>query len=198
MRRKYFIIIVGVLLGGIISFSVYSNIVKKRSEYSLYMDFLNGNCVADGVVITDITIPKGEPEKRYFTEYTFFDSDGDGLQELHVRSDRYYYVIDCESATLSVWKTMYPTTEILNNGDYLYTHIGGAPLHHDYEYFMTNQEGEDIFSVSFSWYDDNLNGEVDRADVFLKEGIEISYEEWEEIEEKYLEIGTDEISWISF
>ncbi len=163
---------------------------------SLYMEFLNGNCEADGLVIADITTPTGEPDKQYYTEYTFFDSDKDGLDELHVRSSREYYIIDCESTTLSVWKTMYSTTEVLNNGDYLYTHIGGAPLHYDYEYFATDQEGEDIFSVSFNWYDANLNGEVDKEDVFLKEDEEISYEEWEEIEEKYLEVGTDEISWI--
>lgn len=189
------IIILCALLGSIICALICTNKIKSDRDNSLYMEFLNGNLAADGLAITDITTPTGEPEKRYFTEYTFFDSDGDGLEELHVRSDRYYYVIDCESATLHIWKTMYPTTKVLNNGDYLYTHIGGAPLHYDYEYFAVNQEGEDIFSVSFSWYDDNLNGEVDEEDVFLKEGTEISYEEWEEIEEKYLEVGSDEISW---
>ena len=163
----------------------------------MYMEFINGDCAINGMMISDITTPIGEPEKKYFMQYTFFDSDGDGLDELHVRSERYYYIIDCESDTLSVWKTMYPTTEVLNNGDYLYTHIGGAPLHYDYEYFVTNQEGEDIFSVSFSWYDDNLNGEVDKEDVFLKEGVEISYEEWKELEKEYLKIGTNRISWIS-
>lgn len=105
---------------------------REEEEYKLYMDFLNGEkTTADGMSIDEIIIPTGEPERRYFTDYTFFDSDEDGFVELHVRSARYYYIIDCEKGELRTWKFLDPRTELLNNGDFLYIHVGGAPLHYN-------------------------------------------------------------------
>ncbi len=126
-----------------------------------------------GVMITDITIPTGEPEKQYLSEYAFVDSDRDDFCELHIRAERCYYIIDCENDELFVWKSLHPKTELLNNGDYLYTHIGGAPLHHDYKYFRTDQDGEDEWSVTYSWYDVNEDGEYDENDLYFTQGTEV-------------------------
>lgn len=96
-----------------------------------------------------------------------------------------------------MWKSLHPRTELLNNGDYLYVHTGEAPLHYDYKYFITNQESEDIYSTSYSWYDENNNGEYDENDLYFTEDMEVlPYEEWEKVQKLYLSIGTDKISWI--
>ncbi len=197
MRKKLFILLLFILCGGLIYIIVYNkNMIRKR-EYSLYMEFLRGNRAVNGMMISDIIIPTGEPEKQYFSEYTFWDSDGDNFNELHIRSERYYYVIDCVNDELCVWKELHPRTELLNNGDYLYIHIGEAPPHYDYQYFVTNQEGEDVWSISYSWYDENNNGAFEKNDLYLMEGTQVlSYEEWEEVQKNYLNVGTDKISWI--
>ena len=172
---------------------------REEDEYKLYMDFLNGGkTTASGMSIDEIIIPTGEPERRYFTDYTFFDSDEDGFVELHVRSARYYYIIDCEKGELSTWKFLDPRTELLNNGDFLYHRPGGAPPHDDYEYIKVNKEGETIWSIWFACYDDNIDGKFDERDKYYGEkGEEISYEEWLELKWKYLDVGTDEICWIT-
>ena len=173
-------------------------IAREEEEYKLYMGFLGGEITAGGMSIDEIIIPTGEPERRYFTEYTFFDSDQDGFQELHVRSARYYYIIDCEKDRLSTWKFLDPRTELLNNGDFLYHRPGGAPLHDDYEYIKVNKAGETIWSIWFDCYDDNIDGQYDERDKYYGEkGEEISYEEWLELKQKYLDVGTDEICWIT-
>lgn len=172
---------------------------REEEEYKLYMDFLNGEKItADGMSIDEIIIPTGEPERRYFTDYTFFDSDEDGFVELHVRSARYYYIIDCEKGGLRTWKFLDPRTELLNNGDFLYIHVGGAPLHYNYQYIKVNKEGETIWSISFACYDDDLDGQFDEKDTYYNENNEeMSYEEWLELKQKYIDVGTDDICWIT-
>lgn len=172
------------------------NELRQDIDYELYMEFLEGSRSVNGMMITDITTPTREPDKHYFTEYTFSDSDTDGLDELHIRSERYYYIIDCENDELSVWKDLHPRTELLNNGDYLYTHIGGAPLHHDYKYFSMGPEGEEVWSITYNWYDENSNGEFDEEDLYVMQNTNVlSYEEWKEVQENYLNVGTDKVWW---
>ncbi len=181
-----------------LSDSVSNNYQNREEEdHKLYMEFLNGEKTANGEFsIDDIIIPTGEPESRYFCQYTFFDSDCDGLPELHVRSARYYYIIDCKNDELFVWKYLDPRTELLNNGDFLYQRIGGAPSHYDFQYFTVNKEGETIWSINFACYDINEDDQFDERDRYFGEkSEEISYEKWLEIKKRYLEVGTDEISW---
>lgn len=190
------------VLGNTVSYeeivdSVQNN-EREQLERILYMEFITGEREADGMSISDIAVPKGEPEKRYFTEYTFHDSDKDGFDELHVRSSRYYYIIDCNNNDLHIWKGLHPRTELLNNGDYLYQHTGGGSLHYSYKYFMLDVQGEEICKITFSWCDKNDNSKLDDKDIYVfEEADEISYETWEELTYKYLNVGSDKISWIT-
>ena len=60
------------------------------------------------------------------------------------------------------------------------------------------KEGETIWSIWFDCYDDNIDGQYDERDKYYGEkGEEISYEEWLELKQKYLDVGTDEICWIT-
>ena len=44
----------------------------------VYEKFLEGRIECDGIDIDFITTPKGEPDKRYDTQYAVFDCDGNG------------------------------------------------------------------------------------------------------------------------
>ena len=78
------------------------------------------------ITIKDISGPAGEPEKRYRTEYTFFDMNGDGIAECHVKSDRYYLIFTVSEGEMYLWRWEDPESELLNNGDLLYRHEGGV------------------------------------------------------------------------
>lgn len=58
----------------------------------------------DGIDIDFITTPKGEPDKRYDTQYAVFDCDGNGEAELHVQSARYYYIFQYKMVLCSYIK----------------------------------------------------------------------------------------------
>lgn len=201
MKRKNKIILY-TLIGCVLIFLVcvvFGMVSRRNAEKKLYVEFLEGVRTINGVVITDIVFSSKEPDEQYFCEYAFFDCDGDGFVELHVRTQMDYYIVDCKDGELYFWKYLYPNTEVLNNGDFLYLHIGGAPLHYDYKYFVVNQEGEDIWSINFSCYDDNTDGQFDEKDLYILEGTDVlSYEEWEEMKNKYLSVGSDEVMWIAF
>lgn len=193
MRKRIVAIIICFTCSILISILIYNYQVDEKR---IYIEFLSGSRAVNGMMITDIITPKGEPEKQYLSQYTFWDSDDDGSNELHIRSERYYYIIDSINDELYVWKSLHPRTELLNNGDYLYTHIGEGPLHYDYKYFKINQEGEESFSISYSWYDNNSNNEFDEKDLYIRENKDIiSYEEWKQVQKNYLDVGTDMILW---
>ncbi|MCM1026273.1 MAG: WG repeat-containing protein [Roseburia sp.] len=197
-KRRIRRLVFGILLAGVIAFFMIPPVrkaVQGKKEYRMYLEFLEGARSADGWDITEITVPTGEPEKRYFSEYAFFDCDGDGLSELHIRSGKGYYVIDCEKDKLSLWGSFLPQTALLNNGDYLYLHIGGAPLHYDYKYFKVNDAGEEVWNLMFACYDADGDGQFGEGDSYFLEDKNISYEDWLELEGKYLEVGTDDVLW---
>lgn len=80
----------------------------------------------------------------------------------------------------------------------MYIHVGGAPLHYNYQYIKVNKEGETIWSISFACYDDDLDGQFDEKDTYYNENNEeMSYEEWLELKQKYIDVGTDDICWIT-
>ena len=169
-----------------------------------FTEFIRGNCDVylndegdTSTNIIDILTPTGEPDERDAAWFTLFDSNGDNIPELHVKSVRDYCIIifDRENDSLKVWATAYPQTELLNNGAYLYTHLGGAPSHEDYIYFTLDRQGNESMSVSFSRYDSNSDGDYDAKDLYLFEGEEVTWEMWKESTEEYLSVGSDEIDW---
>lgn len=130
------------------------------------------------ICLDDIVIPTGEPDKRYFTEYAYLDFDGDGQQELHVRSSRSYYVLICENGELYIWYSRDAVLTPLQNRQFLSIHYGGAPTHEDYICYTLDINGREEQSISFSRYDDNSNGIYDEDETYLFEGEEVNMSEW--------------------
>lgn len=84
--------------------SVYQH--EYETAMQQYQEFLDGKqsvATAYGEVNLDfITIPTGEPNNRYSAAYAYFDSTGDKIPELHVKSARYYYILSCKQGELFI------------------------------------------------------------------------------------------------
>lgn len=175
------------------------NIEEKGMEF--YEDFLQGKRKAISenmgeIGITDITIPKGEPEKYYSSKYVYFDSDKDGLKELHVKSARYYYIIKYENGNLMIWKQLSPDWEPLDNGAFLEERIFSAPTYTVYSYSVVDCNGNDAFEINFGTYDSNYNGIQDENDEYYFDGLKVEKNTWDTLTNRYLSVGNDEIEWV--
>jgi len=179
---------------------------EKDVAIDAYMEFLNGSINVESIDIDFITIPTREPDKRYITDYALFDSNGDLIPELHIKSARYYYILSYKDKELFIWKNLSPKPYYyaINNGAFLSWHMW-AHNHDEFNYMVFDYLGNDILGISFSRYDDNQNGVFDDADKYLFDGVIVTKTIWEELAERYLytdENGVEhiknEIEWISF
>lgn len=173
-----------------------------------YQEFLDGKqsvATAYGEVNLDfITIPTGEPNNRYSAAYAYFDSTGDKIPELHVKSARYYYILSCKQGELFIWKNLspYPHYYLQNNGEFMSYRAGAGPLHDDYCCYTFDCFGEEIWSLGFSRYDSNLNKVYDESDEYFYGDDVVTKQEWEKLTEDYLDKDgrikeeiLDEIEW---
>lgn len=164
-----------------------------------YERFLQGEESAnDGQETIDIdfiTKPTGEPDKHYSSEYVFWDSDRDGIPELHVRSARYYFIIKYQNGELEVWKELSRNYDLLNNGALLETYEFSVPRYETYTYVIAAPDGSDAWKLQFSTFDANCNYTHDEYDEYYFAGIQVTKEQWEALAERYLTIESAE--WIT-
>jgi hypothetical protein len=172
---------------------------------NIYNEFLRGNIVVEEVDINYITIPTGEPDKRYETKYAFFDSNGDGIPELHINSGRYYYIFTVTGNDLIIWKLLSPNPPYyaLDNGAFISRRYGSGPMSDEYFYIIVDFSGNEVFSLRFSKYDKNANGFYDKNDEYLFDGVSVTKEIWEGLTKRYfftdatgIEQIRNEIEWV--
>ncbi|MGN1160061.1 MAG: hypothetical protein ACI4SE_07665 [Lachnospiraceae bacterium] len=185
----------------------FDEVTDYETAIRLYEEFLNGEITIEtkyAVVNMDsITIPTGEPENRYRTKYTYWDSDEDNVPELHIKSARYYYIFSCRNDELIIWQRPDIYDEPINNGTFIYHRPGGAPGYDDYSIYTYNESGEEEYQYRFSRYDSNENYEYDEGDEFLFNDELVTYEEWRRLTALWLDENgnvlesiSDEIEWI--
>ena len=173
--------------------------IGKESEsvddvVKIYKEFLYGKRqIKGGSDINSLTIPTGETDKHYNTKYAFFDSNGDGIPELHINSSRYYEIYTVRNNELTIWKDLspYPYYYPLNNGAFISWKPGAAPMYDLYTYHVYNFIGDEIWNISFSCYDLNQNNIYDEKDEYYFEGVEVTKKQWIELTEKYLFFDTE-------
>ena len=175
----------------------------------LYKEFLSGDRNVKGISnIDDITMPKGETDRRYFKKYAYCDANGDTIPELHIKSGKYYFVISYEDNDLFVWKDLsaynseyYP----LSNGAFLMRKddVQASPGV-SYRYSVFNIKRDEIFGFSFSKANINECTGYDEGDEYLYDGISISQEMWEKLTKRYVYqdnkgnlIIADDLNWIT-
>ena len=166
--------------------------------WKVYENFLNGNLeVEEGeyrITINEI-FDFDREEILNYNQYALFDINEDGIPELHVRSVRCYYILTYKDDELAIWHTYTPYNYPLNNGAIFYMRPGGAPTHINYAYEVCDFDGNLVFRVDFSRYDEfeeeNLKGDA----LFIFDGVEVSKEDWDLLTEEYFAVGADLIEW---
>lgn len=163
-----------------------------------YYRFLAGEISAAGIDLDDLTIPTGEPHTRYSTKYSFFDSNGDGIPELHLFSTRYYYVFTIRNKEIAVWRNLspFPASWALKNGAFISHRFGTAPMSDEYSYFNLNFAGHEVDRINFSKYDKNENGVYDEHDDYWFDRVSVTKQVWDGLTQRYLGLdsaGNEEI-----
>ena len=153
----------------------------------LYNQFLNGEINIEGIAnIDDITIPTGEPDRRYGTGYAYQDSNGDGVPELHVNAGRYYVVISYKDDELFVWKNMQPYPYCFGLKDGAFMTYDARQSFVYYSYFILNYSGDKIFEIHFSKNEKERYSIGDKIDEYIFDGAIVTKEAWEKLTERYL------------
>jgi hypothetical protein len=129
-----------------------------------------------------------------YNKYTLFDSNHNGIPELHLSSMREYIIIECDDNELEVIYSGTGYETLLNNGAILYSRSGGGPTHTTYEY--TELEAGNISTVNFSKYSTDNDDATD--DLYLFEDIEVSKDDFDEKTKEYLNVGMEDILWSDY
>lgn len=167
------------------------------SVNEIYEEFLEGN----RFVYDEET---GEEEDIYTLAeaengtYLYRDINGDMVEELHVKSDRYYYVLQAEGDKLEVLYSGTTYEYPVNEGDLigvLYYRMGDAPKHETYEFHTFGLLGETGESAGFEWYDSNENEEMDVEDLYLFDDNETDMGDWLELTRVYRDLDVENEVW---
>ena len=176
----------------------------NNDAIAAYNDFLAGTInakdlkheISDGVVtMKDISL---EPDFK--TYYAFFDMNGDGIAELHLRpiAGGSYAIFTYQAGQIVLWHNGPDYESPQNNGAILYERDGVAPTHINYYYLVLDPDGNEISKVNFSKYHSvDKSGMTESADydVFMFEDKEVSKEEWNSLTSEYLSNSSDLIIW---
>lgn len=159
-----------------------------------YSEFLRGNISVkdnnDMIEISDIY----SLEENY-NRYTLFDSNKNGIPELHLSSMREYKIIECDEDTLQTIFSGSGYDTLLDNGAILYTRSGSGPEHVCYTYTELDEDNI-ITQITFDKYN-TMNNILD-DDLYLFEGEEVTKEAFEEKTKNYLNVGSDMIIWSDY
>ncbi len=192
-----------------------TNISKEASEevvdydtaMRLYEEFLNNEIVFEdeygAIDIAWITTATGEPEKHYATKYTYLDSTGDGIPELHVKSARCYFIFSCRNEELIIWQEPDRGAEPLDDGTFFSRLPGAAPPYDYYNVYVYDENGEMKTIAHFMRNDANGSYKYDEGDEFSFNDDLVTQEEWISLTSPWLdEYGNvldsirNEIEWV--
>lgn len=190
-------------MAGFEEFTEYDNLWKEDTEvsensiYDTYEAFLAGNLS----VYNELTGEENTIDVLLEAEngtYLYCDINGDSVDELHVKSDTHYFVLQTDNGELNVIYDgavyEYPVNEVGISG-VLYYKEGDAPKHETYQFRIFDIFGDNTESVNFEWYDDNEDLEMDEGDCYLYNDSEISMEDWLKKTEVYRDLDVENVSW---
>ncbi len=172
--------------------------LEDEAERALqtYREFLTGTINAGMYNINTIIIPTGEPYSRYYTEYAFFDSSGDGTPELHVRSARNYFIFTYKDDQIVFWSSLSPYAKPLNNRAFLSTRFSFASTTESHGYTILDYSGNKVLQIGFSFSDSNQNGIYDEGDEYWFCEAQVSKETYDILTNPYMTISSDLIKWV--
>lgn len=179
---------------------------EKKQAVLAYQKFIDGRSYIGDTNIYELSMPIGEPNRRYATRYAVIDSNGDDIPELHIQTAREFTVISFENGELTYFKQFLsePTHYcLLKNGAYMYYSDRFSTCF--YSCFELDGEGNQINKINFYWDENNGNYIPDEEDDFFFDDNACSMEEWYDRTRKYLytdENGKEQIrnqlEWITY
>lgn len=153
-----------------------------------FQEFLEGNRLA---YFGDIgfgveTLRENAVRNESELSYGFCDRDGDGTEELIMKTSRHYYIFQYEYGQVHLWHMTASGTTLLRDGAFLFVYLGDDPQHTEYQYYTLDQDGQENMCITFSHYDNNGNGTYEEEDTFYFENEEVTRETWTELTAPYL------------
>ncbi len=193
MRKKYLCwgkVLLGVILVMAVAIVCMQQLKKENpieKAIQTYQEFISGERNVNGIDMDYISIPTGEPDKRYATKYFILDVNGDGIPELHVRTGRDYFIfsyVDDELFILQSYGSNPGQYTLLENGFIIHKQYYGDE--ECWEYFQLDSAGNEVQKVTFSRWDQNGNRRYDDEDTYKYNDENCSREEWLERTGMYL------------
>lgn len=171
--------------------------IQNTTYEGLYNNFLNG----DATVLynnKNLNIYQLTENINKNIDYAFFDMNNDNIPELHIKCPWFYLIITISNNELKFWKDASVYETPLNNKALFYERHGGAPTHISYQYTTLDYNGKDLFNISFSKYDANMDDIYDEKDKYFINDSEVSKAYWDNETKKYFIIKNDLIKWTTF
>lgn len=198
------------LFGGLTIFSLcavyFFCIIQKKNKVEeverLYNDFISGEINFGPYNLEEMSIPTGEPEKRYYTDYVIVDSNKDGIPELHIRSGCEFRVFSYKKGeivnTYSLFSQIFQYTT-QNDGTFLYydtdrvyNSVYDGIRRDYYRAFQVDKGGNEHIESEFYWMDLNENAIYDKEDQYFFDEEECTETEWINLTNKYIYINEGE------
>lgn len=191
-RIAILLIIGGVLCGILITFGMN----HRSDEHAVFATFLGGKLHAVNAENKECSVT--DLLENAEGKYLYCDIDGDGFDELHLRSEQNYYIIKNEEGSLYVLYEgtayEYPVEQDELRG-ILYFRRGGAPEHESYQFYVLDSQGQVQETLEFEWYDANENDTMDAGDIYLLNQEEIKEKKWKEETQMYREVPVGLEKW---
>ena len=196
-KKKAIIILVLLILIILISGSlIISNKNHRSDEHAIFVAFLEGKLHAVNAENRECSVT--DLLENAEGKYLYWEIDGDGLEELHLRSEQNYYIIKNEEGSLHViyegTAYEYPVDQDELRG-ILYFRPGGAPTHERYPFPLFDSQGQVQEPLEFEWYDANENDTMDAGDIYLLNQEEIKEKKWKEETQMYREVPVGLEKW---
>lgn len=156
-------------------------------DKTLYNRFLSGKaeaCDKQGgkLKISDLS-------DNNSTEYAFYDINGDGKDELLVRSNL-LYIFWIKDNKVTLWHEDLNYVKILSDKTLLSAREGTAPEHTDYIYKILGYGGNELYKTEFSEY------RSDTSRKYFANGAEISENIYKSLFNKVLNSKTASVNWL--
>ena len=160
--------------------------VSDENE-ALYNRFFSGNTYAydkQGVKLKITDLPDNNS-----TEYAFYDINGDGKDELLVRSNL-LYIFWIKDNEVTLWHEDLNYVKILSDKTLLSAREGTAPERTDYIYKILGYGGNELYKTEFSEY------RSDTSRKYFANGAEISENVYKSLFNKVLNSKTASVNWL--
>ena len=180
-NTRIIILMVGIL---IITFILYGKYETKVIQEG-YRNFLNGEVSTVDKNGKSFFLEELFEDKNGITHF-FSDINSDGIEELHIRDLKIYYILSYRNGELDIiFEGSAYDKPIEKMSGILYYREGAAPYHETYRFTQVEKDGTTIEGATYEWYDGDGDEKMGIEDIYLKDGIEQDKASWEQETEVY-------------